>query len=206
MAPSVARRTLLVLLEKMAPYLAEHLSQAATAGNDGGFDPFANRPHFARETPQEDASPASRSPGRDARSSFVIYCMSSPASCLHMRSTFTGLEQLGSDSMLPQETEHLIVTSGTFSSSQHSLSNLQSSVFVAEQVEMDHGTGWERGRLPRGAKQSQLHPSGALPGPCWPAMHLLPCACTWPCSISMACTTTGPSEPQVCPSSSSGQS
>ncbi|CAL8460771.1 g302 [Coccomyxa elongata] len=64
-APSVARRTLLVLLEKMAPYLAEHLSQAATAGTDDGFDSFASRPHFARETNQEDASPASPLPGGD---------------------------------------------------------------------------------------------------------------------------------------------
>lgn len=97
------------------------------------------------------------------------------------------------------------VTGGIFTSTQHSLSNLQSSVLVADQVEMDHGTGWERGQLLRGVKQCQSHLSGALPGLCWRAMHPSPCACTWPCSISMACTTTGPSEPQVCPSSS-GQS
>ncbi len=38
-APNLARRSLLILLEKMAPYLAEHLSHAASSAASSSVSP-----------------------------------------------------------------------------------------------------------------------------------------------------------------------
>lgn len=71
MAPSLARRSLLILLEKMAPYLAEHLSHAANSSagavtdNHGTSESGSSGRTFAeaQQPPAAAAQSAATGPG-----------------------------------------------------------------------------------------------------------------------------------------------